>query len=149
MSPLRAAAAREGETAPGASESAAATEADTGAAPPDHLQASPPPGSSVADATGVFGSSAATNVVGQQQQQQIRPRTRLQSGIRKEKVYTDGTVKHGVFTSSDEPCNLEEALNDRNWKEAMDYEYMALMKNKTWHLVPPRKGINVVDCKWV
>jgi histone deacetylase 1/2 len=26
---------------------------------------------------------------------------------------------------------------------------MALMKNKTWHLVSPRKGINVVDCKWV
>jgi histone deacetylase 1/2 len=26
---------------------------------------------------------------------------------------------------------------------------MALIKNKTWHLVPPRKGINVVDCKWV
>jgi hypothetical protein len=31
----------------------------------------------------------------------------------------------------------------------MDSEYMALMKNKTWHLVPSRKGINVVDCKWV
>jgi histone deacetylase 1/2 len=40
-------------------------------------------------------------------------------------------------------------LNDKNWKEAMDSEYMALMKNKTCHLVPPRKGINVVDCKWV
>jgi hypothetical protein len=26
---------------------------------------------------------------------------------------------------------------------------MALMKNKTWHLVPPRKGINIVDCKWI
>ena len=23
------------------------------------------------------------------------------------------------------------------------------MKNKTWHLVPPRKGNNVIDCKWV
>jgi hypothetical protein len=23
------------------------------------------------------------------------------------------------------------------------------MKNKTWHLVPPRKGINIVDCKWI
>jgi histone deacetylase 1/2 len=80
---------------------------------------------------------------------QSRPRTRLQSGIRKEKVYTDGTIKYSFFTSSDEPRNLEEALNDKNWKKAMDSEYMALMKNKTWHLVPPRKGINVVDCKWV
>jgi hypothetical protein len=31
----------------------------------------------------------------------------------------------------------------------MDVEYDALMKNKTWHLVPPRKGTNVIDCKWV
>jgi hypothetical protein len=24
-----------------------------------------------------------------------------------------------------------------------------LMKNKTWHLVPPRRGTNIIDCKWV
>jgi len=23
------------------------------------------------------------------------------------------------------------------------------MKNKTWHLVPPRRGTNIIDCKWV
>jgi histone deacetylase 1/2 len=40
-------------------------------------------------------------------------------------------------------------LHDKNWKEAMDSEYTALMKNKTWHLVPPQKGINVIDSKWV
>src|SRR5699024_10778952 len=22
-------------------------------------------------------------------------------------------------------------------------------ENKTWHLVPPRKGTNIIDCKWV
>jgi hypothetical protein len=44
----------------------------------------------------------------------MRPRTRLQSGIRKEKVYIDGTIKYGLFTSSDEPRTLEEALNDKN-----------------------------------
>jgi histone deacetylase 1/2 len=80
---------------------------------------------------------------------QSRPRTRLQSGIRKEKVYTDGTVKYSFFISSDEPRNLEEALYDKIWKRAMDSEYMALTKNKTWYLVPPRKGINAVDYKWV
>jgi hypothetical protein len=26
---------------------------------------------------------------------------------------------------------------------------MALMRNKTWHLVPPQPGRNVIDCKWV
>ena len=31
----------------------------------------------------------------------------------------------------------------------MDAEYLALMKNKTWHLVPPMKGSNVTYCKWV
>lgn len=56
----------------------------------------------------------------------LRPQTRLQSGIRKEKVYTDGTVKYGLLTSSGEPYNLEEALHDKNWKLAMDSEYTAL-----------------------
>jgi hypothetical protein len=31
----------------------------------------------------------------------------------------------------------------------MDIEFNTLMKNKTWHLVPPVKGSNIVDCKWV
>jgi hypothetical protein len=30
----------------------------------------------------------------------------------------------------------------------MNLEYDALMKNKTWHLVPPMKERNVVGCKW-
>jgi histone deacetylase 1/2 len=78
-----------------------------------------------------------------------RPMTRLQAGIRKPKVYTDGTIRYGFFTSSGEPQNINEALGDKNWENAMDLEYSALMKNKTWHLVPPRKGTNIIDCKWV
>jgi hypothetical protein len=31
----------------------------------------------------------------------------------------------------------------------MDIEYDALMKNKTWHLVPPHRGQNIIDCRWV
>jgi histone deacetylase 1/2 len=129
-SPTSTAAAREGETAASASPREPPAQQPAATVP----QPDPVSGSSVA------GGDAA---------QSARPRTRLQSGIRKEKVYTDGTIKCGCFTSSDEPRNIEEALNDKNWKKAMDSEYMALMKNKTWHLVPPRKGINVVDCKWV
>jgi histone deacetylase 1/2 len=72
----------------------------------------------------------------------------LQSGIRKEKVYTDGTIKYG-FLAASEPHNLDEALTDKNWKDAMDSEYKALVQNKTWHLVPPSRGINAIDCKWV
>jgi hypothetical protein len=40
-------------------------------------------------------------------------------------------------------------MSNINWKKAMDVEYMALMKNKTWHLVPPEQGRNIIDCKWV
>jgi hypothetical protein len=35
------------------------------------------------------------------------------------------------------------------WKQAMNDEFQALQKNKIWHLVPPRPGLNVIDCKWV
>jgi hypothetical protein len=31
----------------------------------------------------------------------------------------------------------------------MNDEYTTLMRNKTWHLVPPQAGRNVIDCKWV
>jgi hypothetical protein len=64
-------------------------------------------------------------------------------------VYTDGTVRYGCFTSSEEPHNVDEALANKNWKHAMDLEYNALLHNKTWHLVPPQKGRNIIGCKWV
>lgn len=104
----------------------------------------------LSDSSGTGGSSMATIPAGDATQAMApRPRTRSQSGIRKEKVYTDGTIKYGMITSSGEPQNLEEALSDKNWKITMDDEYSALLRNQTWHLVPPRKGINVIDCKWV
>lgn len=55
----------------------------------------------------------------------------------------------GCFTASGEPQNLHEAFTNKNWKDAMDAEYDALMKNETWHLVPLVKGRSVIDCKWV
>jgi hypothetical protein len=81
--------------------------------------------------------------------QQNRPTTRLERGIRTPKVYTDGTIHYGCFTSSGEPQNLDESLKNKNWKHVMDLEHSALMSNKTWHLVPYEKGKNIIDCKWV
>jgi hypothetical protein len=79
-----------------------------------------------------------------------RPVTRLQRGIRKPKVYTDGTIRYGqLATTSEESPTLEHALVDKNWKHAMDVEFEALHRDKTWHLVPPQRGKNVLDCKWV
>jgi hypothetical protein len=69
--------------------------------------------------------------------------------VRKPKVYTDGTIRYGFLTSTGEPCTIEEALGNKNWKEAMNVEYNALMKNNTWHLVPLKKGSNFIDSEWV
>jgi hypothetical protein len=80
---------------------------------------------------------------------QERPCTRLSRGTRRPKVRTDGTIPYTCFANRVEPQSLEEALSNKNWKQAMDIEYDALVKNKSWHLVPPQKGRNVIDYKWV
>ena len=75
-----------------------------------------------------------------------RPHTRLQSGIHKPKVYTDGTIWYGLSAIAEsEPHSLEDALQDSNWKQAMHDEYMALLHNKTWHLVPSSVGRNIIN----
>ena len=35
------------------------------------------------------------------------------------------------------------------WKAAMEKEYDSLMENRTWILVPPPPGRNIIQCKWV
>jgi hypothetical protein len=40
----------------------------------------------------------------------LHPHTRLRSGIRKEKVYTGGTIRYSCFTSSGEPSVLRKRL---------------------------------------
>jgi hypothetical protein len=61
----------------------------------------------------------------------VGPVTRAQRGIHRPHVYTDGTIKygkHGFLTSSGEPYSIDDALEDKNWKNAMDLEYDALIK---------------------
>jgi hypothetical protein len=79
----------------------------------------------------------------------IAMRTRLQSGIRKPKFFKDGTVRYGNLATCEEPANLTAALSAPHGKSAMESEYSALIKNRTWHLVPPESGRNLIDCKWV
>ena len=77
-------------------------------------------------------------------------RTRLQKGIRNPKQYTDGTIRYAFLCATGELQHLTEAVENENWRKAMDEEYNALMKNKTWHLVPSHHGNkNVIDCKWI
>jgi hypothetical protein len=74
--------------------------------------------------------------------------TRLQHGITKPKTYTYGTIHYSLLASAGgEPSSLHEALGDPNWKREMNNEIEVVEKNKTWHLVPPRRGVNIIDCK--
>jgi hypothetical protein len=77
------------------------------------------------------------------------PRTWLQNNIVKPRVFSDGTVRYDRLDlcSVRELQTLNKALGDENWKKAMDEEFLALMKNKTWHLVPGHQANNVIDCK--
>jgi hypothetical protein len=92
----------------------------------------------------VLGSSTSTAP-----QASTAPHTHLQVGIQKPKAYSDGTVRYAFSASSTEPHSPQEALYTPCWKAAMHDEYTALIRNKTWHLVPPQAGRNVIDCKWV
>jgi hypothetical protein len=76
-------------------------------------------------------------------------RTRSMDGIVKPKIYTDGIVHYANLTATIEPYNVTEALANLEWKAAMQEELSALMTNKTWTLVKPQPGRNVIHCKWV
>jgi hypothetical protein len=77
------------------------------------------------------------------------PTTRLQCGIHKPKIYTDGTVRYGLLMSAEKPNSVHEALFDERRKDAMNNGIDARRKNGTWHLVPRKSGTNIIDCKWV
>ena len=52
----------------------------------------------------------------------------------------------------EEPMTIEEALqgnNAKEWREAANSEYSALMENNTWELVELPKGRRAIGCKWV
>jgi hypothetical protein len=52
-----------------------------------------------------------------------RNETRLHHGIRKPKVYIDGTIRYEFFSASGEPQHHHEAMSDQRWKNAMDNEF--------------------------
>ncbi|GJV18424.1 reverse transcriptase domain-containing protein [Tanacetum coccineum] len=71
--------------------------------------------------------------------------TRLKDNITKPKEFTDGTICCSrAFITSVEPSHLV-ALKDPSWKQAMDNEFNALIKNETWKLVPPQPRMDIID----
>ncbi|CAA3030989.1 Hypothetical predicted protein [Olea europaea subsp. europaea] len=73
--------------------------------------------------------------------------TRGKAGVFKPKVYAGQSTEYNP--GSTEPKNVTEALMNADWREAMEEEFKALVKNKTWKLVPPSPSYNIVGNKWV
>jgi hypothetical protein len=49
----------------------------------------------------------------------------------------------------EEPTKIEEAVQKKQWKEAMTEEQQSIMKNDLWEIVPRPKEKLVVTSKWV
>ncbi|GKA88037.1 ribonuclease H-like domain-containing protein [Tanacetum coccineum] len=54
-----------------------------------------------------------------------------------------------VSSVSPLPKSYRDAFSDPNWKNAMRDEYHALIKNKTWTLIPRPPDTNIVRCMWL
>ncbi|KAL5543607.1 hypothetical protein UlMin_007391 [Ulmus minor] len=68
--------------------------------------------------------------------------TRSKRGVFKPKIYSAITVQS-------EPNTYTQAAKIPEWKQAMNTEFQALMKNSTWTLVPPHPSYSIIGCKWV
>jgi histone deacetylase 1/2 len=64
------------------------------------------------------------------------------------KTFQSSYTSHQT-TISPLPPNPIDALNDHNWKLAMNDEYNALIENKTWELVPRPSNANVIRSMWI
>jgi len=53
------------------------------------------------------------------------------------------------FSMDFEPTSFKEAASHDEWKEELQKEYDALIKNATWKLVGPPLGTKPIGCKWV
>jgi hypothetical protein len=83
--------------------------------------------------------------------------TRAKNNIAKPKVFKDGSVHHPIAhaltvtgdLTITEPTCFSQAFTDPNWRQAVNSEFDALLKNNTWNLVPASTTKNLVGCKWV
>ncbi|KAK1606991.1 hypothetical protein QYE76_030664 [Lolium multiflorum] len=55
----------------------------------------------------------------------------------------------GCVSFCDPNCACGSSTSYTQQERATELEYQALLKNDTWTLVPPKLGVNIIDCKWV
>ena len=48
-----------------------------------------------------------------------------------------------------EPTSYKEAIQKKEWVEAMTEEYQSTMKNDVWDIVPKPENKSVVSSKWI
>ncbi|GKV24033.1 hypothetical protein SLEP1_g33694 [Rubroshorea leprosula] len=70
---------------------------------------------------------------------------RSQVGVRKPKILP--SMVHTLLDLT-EPKTFKQVQWFPEWQHAMNEEYVALLHNKTWVLVPPPCGANIVGSKW-
>jgi hypothetical protein len=58
-------------------------------------------------------------------------------------------VEHHSFVSCIEPKDIDEALQDLDWVNAMHEEFNNFTRNQVWTLEERPKGARVIGTKWV
>jgi histone deacetylase 1/2 len=54
-----------------------------------------------------------------------------------------------VTNNEPEPTCYFEAIKHPNWRDAMNKEFDALLRNGTWTLIPSPPTANIIGSKWV
>ena len=85
--------------------------------------------------------------------------TRSKNNITKPKLLLDGMIRCPLpkallaiaqsSISETEPTCFTTAAKSHAWRQAMNLEFDALLKNQTWTLVPLHNSQNIIGCKWV
>jgi histone deacetylase 1/2 len=72
--------------------------------------------------------------------------TRRAAGVLRPAALSAAAEEPGIFPV---PSSVHAALADPHLRRAMEEEYVALLANQTWDLVPRPPGGNVVTGKWI
>ena len=74
--------------------------------------------------------------------------TRSKKGVYKPRVLLTHLDKQ-PHMQLHEPKTFKQAVACPNWQEAMKSEFDALLRNRTWILMPPSSWYKVIDSQWV